>query len=108
MTLWWLALLPGLLSQEPEFAQADPYGGDPFQTFQRPDLKKEFVRNAPTIFDAIRVQPSRRGLASARWISVRFGLPAQIRSKEELGLIVTWWRVLTPRRSTQEQTTVRP
>ena len=62
MRLWWLALLLGLLSLEPAFAQADPYGGDPFQTFQRPDLKKEFVRNAPTTFDAIRVQPSRRAL----------------------------------------------
>ena len=38
MRLWWLALLLGLLSLEPAFAQADPYGGDPFQSFQWPDL----------------------------------------------------------------------
>jgi sulfur-oxidizing protein SoxY len=36
-------------------AEADPSGGDPFQSFSWPDLKREYLQDAATVFDA-RVQ----------------------------------------------------
>jgi sulfur-oxidizing protein SoxY len=56
-TGWVVLLLACLFAGHAAAAapDADPYGGDPFQSFQWPDLKKEFLRNAPTVFDA-RVQ----------------------------------------------------
>ncbi len=51
-----VALSPCLLMAAPAAQeQADPYGGDPLQSLQWPDLKKEYVANAAMVFD-VRVQ----------------------------------------------------
>ena len=50
--LWMVCTAAGAATPSPN---DDPTGGDPFQSFQWPDLKREFVPNAPTVFDA-RVQ----------------------------------------------------
>ena len=52
----WLALAFALGAWAvPALAADDPTGGDPFKSLQWPDLRREVVRDAPTVFDA-RVQ----------------------------------------------------
>jgi sulfur-oxidizing protein SoxY len=47
----WVLVWSLVVAVAPAWSQGDPYGGDPFQSFQWPELKKEFIRNAPTVFD---------------------------------------------------------
>ncbi len=45
------AALLGLMLSATVRAQGDDFGGDPFRSLQWPDLRREAVRDAPTVFD---------------------------------------------------------